>query len=263
MNSYSSATAAVSLPDWSNAVEVAASVSAMKERGVYGFDGIDPRSRSFNLIRSRLIDFQRKRGARLFGVVSATPRVGKSFVAGNLAAALSRNPRFRTTLIDLDLRRGSVSLLFGLEREGTLLDWLAGEGNDPALAAFRIEGEALTIVPTQARLVQSSELLSGKRALSLFEAMRHGDASSLFIVDLPPAFANDDASIVLSRLDAYVLVAEEGKTTKRELTDVIGMLGQERLAGVVLNKYRGGLVSDGYGVADYYGGNYGATAPVE
>ena len=33
--------------------------------------------------------------------------------------------------------------------------------------------------------------------------------------------------------------------------------GRKRLAGVILNKYRGGLISEGYGVEDYYGG-YGA-----
>jgi hypothetical protein len=34
------------------------------------------------------------------------------------------------------------------------------------------------------------------------------------------------------------------------------MLGQERLAGVVLNKYRGGLVSEGYGIEERYASEY-------
>ena len=33
------------------------------------------------------------------------------------------------------------------------------------------------------------------------------------------------------------------------------MLGHDRLAGVVLNKYRGGLVSEGYGIEDRYASN--------
>lgn len=258
MNNYVSATS--SQPDWSHAQEIVFSPEEMKQRGIYGFDGIDARSRSFNLLRAKLVDFHRERGARLFGVVSAAPEVGKSFVAGNLAAALSRLPRFNTTLVDLDLRRGSVSELFGLQDQGTLLDWLGGEGTDRGPQSFTISGEALTIIPTRARMVQSSELLAGKRAQALFETMRSGDPASFYIVDLPPAFANDDASTVLAKLDSYVLVAEEGKTTKRELTDVIASLGRARLAGVVLNKYRGGLVSDGYGVDDYYVRGYADPA---
>ena len=41
---------------------------------------------------------------------------------------------------------------------------------------------------------------------------------------------------------------------------VSSMLGEGRLAGVILNKYRGGVVSEGYGVDDYYGAGYGHPA---
>ena len=43
-----------------------------------------------------------RRGWRMFGVVSATPNVGKSFISANVAAALSREPRFQTYVVDLD-----------------------------------------------------------------------------------------------------------------------------------------------------------------
>jgi Mrp family chromosome partitioning ATPase len=79
------------------------------------------------------------------------------------------------------------------------------------------------------------------------------------MIDLPPVFANDDAATVLKRLDGYLVVAEEGRTTQRELRDVIELLGSDQLAGVVLNKYRSGLVSEGYGVDHYYAAGYGAT----
>ena len=42
--------------------------------------------------------------------------------------------------------------------------------------------------------------------------MRVSDDKNLFIVDLPPVFANDDASTAMGRLDGYIVVAEEGKT---------------------------------------------------
>jgi protein-tyrosine kinase len=39
----------------------------------------------------------------------------------------------------------------------------------------------------------------------------------------------------------------------------VEMLGHDRLAGVVLNKYRGGLVSEGYGIEDRYASEYYAS----
>ena len=53
------------------------------------------------------------------------------------------------------------------------------------------------------------------------------------------------------------MVAEEGKTRQRELVSALDLLGRERLAGVILNKYRGGMVSEGYGFDDYYAEGYG------
>jgi Mrp family chromosome partitioning ATPase len=91
--------------------------------------------------------------------------------------------------------------------------------------------------------------------------MRVSDENNLFICDLPPVFANDDATTVMARLDAYIVVAEEGKTKQREVSDAVGLLGEARLAGVILNKYRGGVVSEGYGVDDYYAVGYGTAEP--
>jgi Mrp family chromosome partitioning ATPase len=63
----------------------------------------------------------------------------------------------------------------------------------------------------------------------------------------------------MESLDGYVIVAQDGKTTQREVESAADMLGHEKLAGVVLNKYRGGLVSEGYGIEDRYAGEYYAN----
>lgn len=90
--------------------------------------------------------------------------------------------------------------------------------------------------------------------------MRNSDERNFFICDLPPVFANDDASIIMESLDGYVIVAQDGKTTQREIAAAADMLGHERLAGVVLNKYRGGLVSEGYGIEERYASEYYASS---
>lgn len=229
-----------------------------KSRGIYGFDALDSRSRSFNMVRARLLELHAQHGWKMFGVVSATPNVGKSFIAANIAAALSREPTFHTVAIDLDLRRASLSGMFGIDPKTSLSAYLAGEAGAAAPSLYALDGEDLTIVPTTAKALRSAELVAGQRAQSLLQEVRDLATPALAIVDLPPVFANDDAITVMSRLDAYIMVAEEGKTKQRELQDAIGLLGQERLAGVILNKYRGGMISEGYGFDSYYAEGYGA-----
>jgi Mrp family chromosome partitioning ATPase len=223
--------------------------------GIYGFNSIDPRSRSFNLIRGKLLERKRRRGLRMVGVVSATPNVGKSFVSANISASLSRDPQVQTFAVDLDLRRGSLSQQFGFTPDKGLSAHLDGDG---PLEVYDLAGERLTVVPTRGGPFHSAELLATSRAQALFAAMRESDASNIFICDLPPVFANDDAVATMANLDSYVLVAEEGTTTEREIRDSVEALGRERLTGVILNKFRGGVVSDGYGVESYYAQGYGA-----
>jgi len=247
----------IPIPGREGAVEVPWDGETARARGVFGFDSMDTRSRSFSLIRARLLEMNMKRGWRMIGVVSATPNVGKSFISANVSASLSRDPRFRTYVVDLDLRRGSLSDFFGLAPENGLRDYLQGTPGVDAPAVYHLEGERLLIMPTMAGKIHSAELLAGERAQTLLRSMRVSDEKNLFIVDLPPVFANDDASTAMGRLDAYIVVAEEGKTKQREIQDAVNLLGDARLAGVILNKYRGGVVSEGYGVDDYYAAGYG------
>ena len=82
----------LALPTLDNATLLGWDQAMAKSKGIYGFDSLDARSRPFNMIRAKLHELRTERGWRLFGVVSATPKVGKSFIAANVAASLSRDP---------------------------------------------------------------------------------------------------------------------------------------------------------------------------
>lgn len=244
------------LPDRGDAVEVAWSPAESRRRGIYGFDSLYPRSRSFNLMRAKLMDMHREHGWRLVGVVSATPNVGKSFIAANIASALSRNPRLQTYVVDIDLRRASLSSLFDLAPSCGIRSFLQEDGTAMVPDVYRLQGEKLLIMPTKAGAIHSAELLSGEKAQALFRSMRLAGPDRFFLFDLPPVFANDDALAAMTRLDSYIVVAEEGKTKQREIVETVELLGRDKLAGVILNKYRGGIVSEGYGVESYYVAGY-------
>ena len=196
----------------------------------------------------------------MIGVVSATPNVGKSFVSANLSAALSRDPRFQTYLIDLDLRRGTVKDIFGIEPDTTIVEYLEDSHERETLRGYIPEGQELIIIPSSTAEVHSAELLAGDRASALFRSMRNSDERNFFVCDLPPVFANDDAAIIMEALDGYVIVAQDGKTTTREIEATVSMLGTEQLGGVVLNKFRGGMISEGYGIEERYASEYYARS---
>ena len=244
------------IPSRSEAVDFEWSAAIARRRGIHGFNSMDARSRSFNLIRGKLVNLRRDRQWRMIGFVSAAPSVGKSYVSANVAAALSRDPRWNTYLVDLDLRRGGVASTFGLQPEAGLETYL----EDPAwvgpVPSFAPLGQQLVLITTVPGHLHSAELLANSRASALLAQMRRSAGENLFLFDLPPVFANDDASNVVELLDGYVFVAEEGKTTRREIESAVQTLGEERLAGIILNKYRGGLISEGRGIEERYASGY-------
>lgn len=229
-------------------------------RGVFGFNSRDRRSRPFNLLRAQVMKLMRANNFKIIGITSATPRVGKSFMASNLAASLSRIPGTRTLLFDLDLRRGSIAKTFDIPEGPGINSFLSGEIDSLDAAAYDIHGTGLTIFPSFPTEDSSAELLSGTRLKTLIKAMRGLSDNVICICDLPPAFANDDTAIVLREIDAYMFVVEEGKTTAHQVRDAIELLKPSPCLGTILNMYRGGIGGDdygfGYGTQRYYDAYY-------
>jgi protein-tyrosine kinase len=217
------------------------------KRRLFAFENRDLRSRPFNLMRSRLLKIVQSENWRLFGISSAQPGAGKSFVASNLAAALARAPDQEVYLFDLDLRRGSLADYFGLEVETGLEQFLAGDIPDLLGVARRIGDEPLVVSPCRPSRRSSTELIGGRPMKRLAEAMRGLRGNAVCICDLPPVFASDDASEVTALLDAYFLVIEEGVTTKQQVRDAMNLMAPAVCAGTILNRHTTGLFEDSYG----------------
>ena len=231
----------------SPAIEHTVQLAEWTKRGVFGFNSRDSRSRTFNLLRNQLITQINTSGARIISLTSATPNVGKSFIATNLAASLSRLKNCRTLLFDLDLRRGTIGETFKIPDGQGLEAYLSGEIDSLAGHAVHLPDTNLNVYPCFVREMHSAELLSSERMEALVAAMRALPSDIICLIDLPPAFANDDASIVTRMIDGYVLVVEEGVTTPRQVIDSMQIMEPCKFIGSVLNRYKGNFGNDSYG----------------
>lgn len=226
---------------------------------IYGFRRADPRSRAFKLLRSQILKRGETERLGLIGVTSAAPGAGKSFVASNLAAALSRIALHDVFLVDLDLHRPALADRFSIRKdEGVagMHDFLAGDVPDFAQVARRINDDRLVVMPGFRNDLATGEMLTGPNGDRLFETLRALAVNSTVIVDMPPIFADDDAVIIGRRVDAVLLVIEDGRTTAKQARDTIRVLQPTPLLGTVLNRYRNQLLADDYGYGFSYG--YGA-----
>ena len=242
--------------NWGSLMEFEWEKSLAKDRGIFAFDSADFRSRTFNLLRTRILKSMRAQGWRKLGIVSATPGAGKSFISLNLAGGLSRTADLQVVLLDLDLRKSTIAKTLGLDVSAGVSDFLEGRMARIEDMAGRLVGERLVIVPSRDtdQPSSSSELLASEKMKELVEWIDHRTGDALFICDMPPALANDDAAIIASHLDAFILVIDEGMTTKKQIKDTRNLLAPAVMAGSVLNRYRGGLIGDDYGYGYGYKG---------
>lgn len=218
-----------------------------------GFSERDVKARPFKLLRTALARQMAEGECQIVGVTSASPGAGKSFIASNLAASMSRLANHDVILADLDLQRASIADLFGIEDNGGLTEVLSGAVPDIASIAQSIGDTGLVVLPSFVRPGNSAELIAGKAFAKLIQDLRDLPGKPTIICDLPPLFVSDDAILAAQELDGILFVVEQGVTTKKQVEASLQMLYPTRILGTVFNRYAGGL-TDPYG---YYGG-YGS-----
>ncbi len=182
-------------------------------------------------------------------ITSPNPKEGKSTTASNLAIALSTVGK-RTILLDLDFRRGRIHQIYGIPNAPGLSDHILHDAQ-LATVARHVEGaEHLFIIPNGTTPPNPAAFVGTPRFLSTVEWME-GQAETV-VLDAPPLFAVSDTYTLAKNVDAVVLTARVGKTTKSELQEVLSVLGQvdANVVGVVLV-----AAKKGSGSYSYY--NYG------
>jgi len=250
------------LPALDDLLELRPDADLLKANDVVGFRSNSAVSRPFNLLRSQIAETCEQQGFSVLGIVSAVPHEGKSFVAANLAAALSRMPQLEVYLLDLDLRRPSIARLFGHAAEHGLDSFLLT--GEPALAQVgrRVVGTNLGIFSTAGVTVDVAATLHSPRFEGLMAGLKtRRRPARIVLCDLPPVFVGDDAMTVAKHLDAFIHVVGSGHSTTRQFQELRRLLKDTHCLGSVLNRYVGAPF-DPYGYGKYskaYDGYFSET----
>lgn len=230
--------------DWLSSVrEISSSEVSAK---LVGLNETDARIRSLKLMRSTLARRLKEEGCRVIGITSPLPNVGKSFIASNLAASMSRISSNLLILADLDLQRPSVTEYFPLEPSNGVIEYLRSEASSMTEIAQRIEGLDLAILPTFQRDCVSAELLASERFDDFMSKVRALSEEAIVFCDMPPLLVNDDALLITTKLDGVIFVVEQSVTTQKQLEAAVDLVQPTKIIGTVMNRYSG-PVGDDYG----------------
>ena len=195
-------------------------------------------TRSYKILRTRVMRRLEAQGWRSFGVTGLSPGDGKTLTAINLAISLAQNVNTCVFLVDLDLRRIQVARSLGITPSGNeagLSDFLMGDASvDDIIYSPGIE--RLAVIPNFQPIPDSSEMLGTARMAELLQALERETPRRIIIFDLPPLLASDDVIAFAPQIDGMLLVVSEGSTNRAALESAKETLSEMNLVGVVLNK---------------------------
>ncbi len=164
-------------------------------------------------IRTNLAFMSADKPLRSLLLTSPAPSEGKSTVAASLAISLANGGR-RVLLVDTDLRRPRLHRAFSVSSTVGLSSVLAGQATlEEAIQNTVVDD--LFLLPCGPIPPNPAELLHTAKFAALLEELKQ--RFDLLLFDSPPVNVVTDAAVLGPQLDAAVLVAKGGATSRDAL----------------------------------------------
>jgi capsular exopolysaccharide synthesis family protein len=216
---------------------------------------------SIDITRTVLLHAARNRSYRVVMVTSAISGEGKTSLSSHLAISMARCG-LKTLLIDADLRRPSVQLLFDLPKTPGLADILRGSHDlEQCVSSCHFENlDVLTAGEIDQRCLRA---LSAGRIATLFEEVKQN--YDFVIVDSSPVLQVADSLLVAPHADAVIfsIIQDVSRTPKviaaYQKLQSVGV----RILGAVVASSSGDLYSNDhyrYAGRSYYSASVGEAS---
>ena len=211
--------------------------------------GDDIVSEAFRILRTNMT-FMAKKGKamQVITFTSFNPGAGKTFISHNLALSLVY-ARKRVILVDLDIRKGTLSRHFGKYVNG-VTNYLS----DPTVRADDIirHTEHFDIIPSGTVAPNPAELLMDDRLDELMDELR--TRYDYIIADNVPVGLVADAAIANRIADLTIFVVRAGRLDRRQLPDIEQLYENKQLKNMALVLNGSDPERHGYGYGYGYGG---------
>ncbi len=193
-----------------------------------------PEAEYYRMLRTKTLRILSQNNWRVIGVTGPSSSSGKSLTAANLAVAISMTPNYSALLVDADMRKSTVSKMFGLNPDFGLSEFLSWKASlEEVVICPGIDD--LGIIVNTHPMQGGSDLLLSDALSALVEQIKSSDENLVAIFDLPPVFVGDDAVAMCAHLDAALVVVDSGNTEREQLVSCMDMLKDVNILGYVLN----------------------------
>ena len=138
--------------------------------------------------------------------------------------------------MDLDFRRPSLARILGLGAEciGLKSYFL----DDTLLEKLFVSPgiRKLAVLPAGGKLTNAAELLGSPKMEALVKELKNRYTDRYIIIDTPAINACPDPLIISEYVDAVLLVAKSGHTTRESIKAAMERIPKDKVLGVIMNE---------------------------
>lgn len=232
---------------WSEMTEFKPSIRRLRRNRIVAADGGRP-AMDFDVIRTRMMQVMQSNGWKRVAITSPTAACGKSTMVMNLAFSLSRHRDHKTMVLEMDLRKPSLSRALQIPGDQQFSRVLEGRA---AFEDHAVRVRDNLIFATNMNAVSgSAELLQSPGTVSTLDDVAARYTPDTMIFDMPPMLTGDDTMAFLAQTDCVLLLAAAEQTSIKQIDKCErDIASQTNVMGVILNKCR---YMDRDNAYDYY-----------
>ena len=209
---------------------------------------------AFRALRTNLEFMRTDKTYKTVVVTSTVSGEGKTTVAANLAAILSKGGK-KVVVVDLDMRRAKLSEYFELHND-IGVSTLLSRRNTLEEVVQHSQEEGVDIIAAGPVPPNPSELIMSDYAKELMQQLR--ERYDYVILDTPPVGLVTDAAILMHRADVSLLVIRDSYSKKEFVKGLDRFVREHKIdhVGLILN---GANLERNYGYGYGYGYKYGGA----
>lgn len=200
---------------------------------IVSFDSNSELTRNYDALRNQLLVDRDVSPPQVIAVVAPTAGCGTTTTAVNLALSFARARPASALLVDTNTRAPAIGRTLGLAaRSDTGADASYGILRAVMLGDLRVH--VLCSAPWTKSSSPPEE--NARRVELQIDHARQLLEPSITVLDVPPMLVADEASPLLQKADAVVLVLARGQSTLSDLTFCRTYLDSTKRVQIVLNK---------------------------
>ncbi len=194
---------------------------------------------NYQMISASLNMAQATQHFKLVTFTSALAGEGKSTIISNVARHLALSGK-QVLLVDLNIHCPTLAEFFHLEKRAGLTDLLTLKGRPRALEAYTRATElpGLHVLTSGTQAMSSAELLQALVMAQFFPRLKQSQFDYV-LLDVPPLFAVAETRVLLSSVEAFVLVVNGSGVSRKVLERTSQFLQRTqtaRMLGVIVNQ---------------------------